>query len=433
MRDGHDTGNDIETRLERNLRRLTAPAERPADLVARAERCAAAEASAEGDRPPGVAGVLAVIRRRPARALLGAAAVLVGAIGLGLAINAMDPGSVDAPREVAASRAPDLQRRSMMIGPEDETWIRAFDPPPASQLGSAGGGRGAPEDETWRGDFDLPPASQLGSAGVGRGAPEDERWLGDVDMPPASQLGSPGGGSGAPDVAAGGRHIVRKASIEIRTADVAAAFQRVQLLVNEGQGEFIADSSQQGVGRDERASVTLRVRPARLGAVLTSVRAMGLVVSESRGGDDVTDRVVDLEARLRNERRVEQEMLELLEQRPDAPLDDILTLRRQLADVRGTIERYEGQRSALEQLVSLATVLVLIRMDPEAFDGTDLPTDDESLADRFGAELGGAWVAGLGGLIDSIATVVRVLLGGLLWWLLAAAVIILVVRRYGRA
>ena len=83
--------------------------------------------------------------------------------------------------------------------------------------------------------------------------------------------------------------------------------------------------------------------------------------------------VVDLDARLRNERRVEQELLELLDSRDESPLEEILKLRGEIAKVRTQIERYTAQQDRLSRLVSLATVLIIIR--PENIEQIEVPDE----------------------------------------------------------
>ncbi len=218
------------------------------------------------------------------------------------------------------------------------------------------------------------------------------------------------------------RFVVRKATIEIETADVASAFAKAVHSVSAAQGEYVQDSSLSGEGRHARASLTLRVAADRLGEALTELRGLGAVASERSSGEDVTAQMVDLEARLRNEQRVEKELLELLEKRGDAPLKEVLELRQALSGVRESIEQMSGQREHLSRLVSLATVLVIIRTG-------DVPEAVRSgLGDYFLTNIARAWGMGLTALADSVAAQVRVAVGGLVWWVVLAVAIGAAVR-----
>jgi len=224
------------------------------------------------------------------------------------------------------------------------------------------------------------------------------------------------------------RHVIHKATLELTTPDVRAAFLKAGLLLNEALGEHVQDSSLTGTGNDATGTLTLRVVASRLSDVCNALRELGVVVSERREGQDVTGQVIDIEARLRNEQRVEQELLALFDQRKDAPLKDVLDLRQKLSEVRSSIEQMVAQREHLSRLVSLATVLVIIRTGEKP---AETPKD-EGLAHYFSESIKHAWRAGSRGLADTIAALVSILIGGLIWWILLI-VALLLLRRYVRS
>ena len=229
------------------------------------------------------------------------------------------------------------------------------------------------------------------------------------------------------------RQVIRNATLELTSKDVPAVFSKASLLVNESLGEFIERSSLSGAAPMSSAEIVLRVSASRLGAVLTQLRQLGAVVSENAGGDDVTDRVVDLDARLRNERRIETELLQLLESRPNASLEEVLTLRGELARVRLGIEQLEGQKQQLSRSVSLATILVIVRPDGSPAPAATPPT---SLGGYFRESVARSWSSGVKGLTDSLAACIENLLAGLIWWvvLITFAVFgIAIVRRTYRS
>src|SRR5262249_6136170 len=134
------------------------------------------------------------------------------------------------------------------------------------------------------------------------------------------------------------RSVIRKANIELIVDDVRSTFAKVQQMLRPEIGEFAEGSTLTGQDAQTRGQVTLRVAAARADDVLHELRLMGKVESESAPGDDVTDQVIDLGARLRNERQVEAEVLKPLQTRQDAPLKEILDLRDKLSSIRQTIE-----------------------------------------------------------------------------------------------
>jgi len=221
------------------------------------------------------------------------------------------------------------------------------------------------------------------------------------------------------------RQVVRKAVIELACKDVRAAFLNVGHRVSEARGEFTQESSLSGEAERATANLTLRVAADRLDTLLGELRKLGTIVSERSSGQDVTTQAVDLEARLRNEQRVEAELLDLLQNRADAPLGDILTLRGHISRVRGEIERLSAQRERLGRLVSLATVLVILR----AKEAPRVEPSEPGLAAYFRAAMSGAWNEGCRLLADTAAWLMSVFVGGLIWWA-ALVVAAIVLRRW---
>ncbi len=224
------------------------------------------------------------------------------------------------------------------------------------------------------------------------------------------------------------RQVARNATMQLKTDNVRAAFAKVQHLVRPAVGEYVEQSSIAGQEENTTATLTLRVAADRLSEVLNQLRDLGTVVSEQQGGQDVTAQAVDLDARLRNEQRVETELLALLESRKDAPLKELLELRDSLGRVRSEIERLTGQREQLARLVSLASVLVILT----AKDAADPAPPAEGLFAYFGNELGNAWRAGVYFLADTLTLMVRIIVGGAVFWVLLAVVVFMVKRRRNR-
>ncbi len=205
------------------------------------------------------------------------------------------------------------------------------------------------------------------------------------------------------------RQVVHKSILELQTPEVRNTYLKILLLPSQASGEFIQDSALAGGDPPTSANLTLRITSARLPAVLQQLRELGKITSETSTGEDVTDRLIDLGARLRNEERIEKELLELIETRKDALLKDILDVREHLARVRGTIEQLRAQQAAAEKAVSLATILIVIRAAPEA---PKPPPPEAGFTDR----LSDAAADGLKSAGNSVISLSRGVIAGLPWW-----------------
>ena len=98
---------------------------------------------------------------------------------------------------------------------------------------------------------------------------------------------------------------------------------------------------------------------------LTALRSLGRVSDESQSGEDVTDQMIDLDARLTNARNTEKRLTEVLKNRT-GDLADVLAVEREVARVREEIERLDAQRKTLEQRVSFATVTLTVTEERQA-------------------------------------------------------------------
>ena len=213
------------------------------------------------------------------------------------------------------------------------------------------------------------------------------------------------------------RAVIRTASIGVTVEDLSQSFIRAQGLVRTIDGEYV-ESSQ--LSAEERwATLTLRVAAARLPEVLQGVRALGEVTAESAQGSDITDQLVDLEARIRNERRIESELLELVNARKGAPLDDLMRVRSQLDQVRAGIERLEAQRERATRQVNFSAITVTLQRPADSKESA-APSEPSPLSYTTKA-LGNAWQVSLRAATDGIAFLILLVVGGLPWWLLFAA------------
>ena len=102
---------------------------------------------------------------------------------------------------------------------------------------------------------------------------------------------------------------------------------------------------------------TIRVDAENFSSAMADIEGLATTVRYSLvSSDDVTEQVVDIQARLSNAQAEEQSYLQVLELA--TTVEDILNVQRYLSDVRETIERYEAQLSYYESVTSMATISV---------------------------------------------------------------------------
>lgn len=110
---------------------------------------------------------------------------------------------------------------------------------------------------------------------------------------------------------------------------------------------------------------TIRVPGGHMAATLTRLRQVGQVVEDTQGSQDVTDHIVDLDARLSSARATEQRLKELIHTRT-GKLSDVLEVERELTRVRLDIERLEADKTNVGRRVNYATIDVTIGEERKA-------------------------------------------------------------------
>jgi hypothetical protein len=170
--------------------------------------------------------------------------------------------------------------------------------------------------------------------------------------------------SQGPTVVLPERKIIRNAELTVEL-DAPAEAQRKLASLAESFGGYVvtAESHQQdarGQGTPPTVSVEMRVPAPRFDEAVAQIRALGgRVRQEKISGRDVTEEYIDLEARLRAQRALEAQFLEIMKRA--AKVSDALEVQRELANVRSEIERVEGRRRFLENQSSLSTIKVILQ------------------------------------------------------------------------
>lgn len=216
--------------------------------------------------------------------------------------------------------------------------------------------------------------------------------------------------------------IIRTARLQIVVKEFGTAGATVESLVTQAAG-FIDHMTVTGDTSEARIlRGTLRVPSNRMTDALARLRAMGQVTEDTQGSQDVTDQIVDLDARLASARATEQRLTELLRNRTGR-LSDVLEVERELTRVRLDIERLDAEKANLGRRVSYATIDLTISEERKA--SLDGPL---SLATRVRI----AAADGLGAAMESVAAMLLLALRvgpTLLFWGAVAGLGYLVLRR----
>ncbi|MFC7527945.1 DUF4349 domain-containing protein [Actinoplanes sp. GCM10030250] len=227
----------------------------------------------------------------------------------------------------------------------------------------------------------------------------------------------------APDLRVDQRSIIYTGSITVRVDDVTAAAAQATGIASASGGFVGADERHTGATSDT-ANLTLRIPAAKFNSVVDQLAKLGKEELRGINTEDVTEAIVDLDARISVQKARVESGKQLLSKA--ANLDDLVMLEREVATRESDLASLEAKKRRLADLTALSTITVVL-LDPDATQAAD--PDDEPPG--FLAGLSGGWNA----LTASLAVLMTVL-GALLPWLIAiglpAWAILYALRRYRR-
>jgi len=151
------------------------------------------------------------------------------------------------------------------------------------------------------------------------------------------------------------RSVIRSGNLELRGKDLSHIKSEIDRLVHVANGWV----ESWAVTDTRYLSMTLRVPEASLDDTMNQVSTLGRVVSRSLRSQDVTEEVIDLEARLNNLRALRDRLKAYLDRASD--LKEILEVERELTRVQTEIEAIEGKLKVLRSRVSMSELRVTVR------------------------------------------------------------------------
>jgi len=155
--------------------------------------------------------------------------------------------------------------------------------------------------------------------------------------------------------------LIRTGSISLIVPDVERAIGQLSAIAQTQFGDVVSltDETPSQPGVRHTAGLQLSVPADRFDQSLSSIAKLGAVSSRTIGAENVSDQIVDAQARLRNLRRTETDMLRILDRAGKIP--DVLEVTQQIASVREQIEQLDGQLQSLQHRVAYSTISIYIQ------------------------------------------------------------------------
>jgi hypothetical protein len=186
------------------------------------------------------------------------------------------------------------------------------------------------------------------------------------------------------------RKIIKSASMEVQTLEYDLAVQRLNDKII-GVGGYIESSNVRGKDIEDdyetrSAHFTLRIPQKQFEQFMTDMSTVGTIIQSNTYGEDVTSQVFDHEAHKLTLEVQEERLLEILKKAEK--IEDIITLERELSNIRYQIEGLSGTLKRLENLVSYSTLSISLYEVHEIITKVEIPkTLTEKISAKFADSL----------------------------------------------
>ncbi len=218
------------------------------------------------------------------------------------------------------------------------------------------------------------------------------------------------------DAIPGDRKIIYQAEVDLVVEDFTSLAKAVPELVERYNG-YIADANVQSTqGANRRGRWQVRIPTDSFNAFLDDVSDLGVPEDTRQKAQDVTEEFVDLEAQISSKKRLEERILQLLEN-PQGGLEEVIKVEEELARIRSEIERMEGRLRYLTNRTSLTTVTINAREEKDY---------QPPQAPSFGGQVGDTWSSSIDSL-QSAGEATALFFVGITPWLPVIIVLLLMV------
>ena len=158
------------------------------------------------------------------------------------------------------------------------------------------------------------------------------------------------------------RKMIRSANVTVEVENFDEAYGKLNTFIlgigfiqetNINTEKVYVDNKQKLV---KRGSIVLRVDSSKFDKVLNSIKGIGDVYNWNINGQDVTDKFIDIESRLRLLKLEEGRLEEYLKKLTD--LDQIFKTESRLTEITQEIESLTGNLKKMSDLVELSTITI---------------------------------------------------------------------------
>lgn len=155
------------------------------------------------------------------------------------------------------------------------------------------------------------------------------------------------------------KKIIKNGSLALFVDDPTQSIEAIKKITEETNG-FVENSQlYENANGTKSGTITVRIPAISFMDVYEKIKQTAKEVErENINSKDVTDQYIDLDAQLRNLRAEEKQYLDIMNRAQT--IDETLNVASHLSDVRGRIERIQGQLQYLSRQIDMSTINITL-------------------------------------------------------------------------
>jgi hypothetical protein len=150
--------------------------------------------------------------------------------------------------------------------------------------------------------------------------------------------------------------LIKRAQLTLIVQSIHQTTESITEIIKKQQGDILKFEAQKSPDNSQRqtAYIQFRVPQQHLETTLNALAKLGTVENQMITAEDVSDQLVDVQARLRNLRKSEEMVLKIMER--SGSVGDVLKAANELSTIRESIERIDAQLRNLQNQVAYSTI-----------------------------------------------------------------------------
>jgi hypothetical protein len=146
-------------------------------------------------------------------------------------------------------------------------------------------------------------------------------------------------------------------SMTIEVLSISNAVEQVSIKVKEAGG-YIDASNQREYGNRPTTTLSLRIPSDQLELMLGSLDGIGEISEKRLASEDVTERYIDMQARLETKKKLRDRLQNLLDRADE--VKDVLAIEKELTRLQADIDSMTARLKAMKGKVDFATLTITL-------------------------------------------------------------------------